>query len=465
MSTRTTQHLRISAPASLSRSIGLVPLASVLLLLEACAGHAATTRDARAALDQGSPQAAVESLNEILGVENTKDLPTELDPDDYLYVLDRSLVLQWLDDYELSSRDLEVADKGIEILDFSGSTLDDVGKFIFSDDSGPYQAPAFEKLMINTMNMMNYLGRSDLSGARVEARRLSVMQKFIAEHEDQGKSMSAPGSYLAGFIFEKSHEPGEALRYYNEALAISEFSSLIDPICRLSKQDSYRSPHINSILEQCSEGSETAADGQEAPGELLVIVNYGRVPAKYAKRIPIGLALTFAAMHMSPESRSKANYLAAQGLVTWINFPALGKPRGTYDTPTFSIDGSYIPLEGILAVDEAARSEWKAVQGKVIASAITRMITRVVAGETARRAAGGGMVGALLSLGTQATMTAVDTPDTRSWSTLPARIAFGRVTLPAGSHTVVLSARGGTKKQVLQLPAGGWGVVILTVLR
>ena len=45
-------------------------------------------------------------------------------------------------------------------------------------------------------------------------------------------------------------------------------------------------------------------------------------------------------------------------------------------------------------------------------------------GETTRQAAGGGVLGALLSLGTQATMTATDTPDTRSWSTLPARIAF-----------------------------------------
>jgi len=38
--------------------------------------------------------------------------------------------------------------------------------------------------------------------------------------------------------------------------------------------------------------------------------------------------------------------------------------------------------------------------------------------------AGGGSGAALLSLGAQVTLTAVDTPDTRSWATLPARIAF-----------------------------------------
>ena len=465
MSKRATVFAHSLAPAKRGRLCRDLFFAGAALLLNACAGHAATTRTARTALDQGQPEAALAALNERLDVEKGADLPAEIEPDDYLYILDRSLVLQWLGDYELSSRDLEVADKGIEVLDFSSSTLDDVGKFIFSDDSGPYQAPVFEKLMINTMNMMNYLGRGDLSGARVEARRLAVIQKFIEEHDGQGKSMSAPGSYLAGFIFEKSHEPGEALRYYDEALETSEFESLVSPICRLAQQDGYRSPRLTAVLERCSEPAENERANEEQQGELLVIVNYGRVPAKYAKRIPIGLALTIASMYMSPASRTQANQLAAQGLVTWINFPALEKSHGAYGTPAAAVDGASMPLEGILAVDEAARGEWKAVQGTVIASAITRMITRIVAGETTRRVAGGGLVGTLLSLGTQATMTAVDTPDTRSWSTLPARIAFGRVRLPAGSHTVELSARGGDKRQTLQLPAGGWGVVVLTVLR
>jgi hypothetical protein len=105
------------------------------------------------------------------------------------------------------------------------------------------------------------------------------------------------------------------------------------------------------------------------------------------------------------------------------------------------------------------------VEGAVVASAITRMLTRVVAGEATRRATGGGVVGALLSLGTQATMTAADTPDTRSWSTLPARIAFGRVRVTAGQHEITLTARGTQKRQRVNVPKGGWAVINLTVLR
>lgn len=96
------------------------------------------------------------------------------------------MVLQQLDQYKLSSRDLGIADKSIDVLDLSRNAANDVARYMFSDDSGPYKAPPYEKLMINTMNMVNYLVRRDLNGARVEARRLTVMQRFIREHEDAG---------------------------------------------------------------------------------------------------------------------------------------------------------------------------------------------------------------------------------------------------------------------------------------
>jgi len=167
---------------------------------------------------------------------------------------------------------------------------------------------------------------------------------------------------------------------------------------------------------------------------------------------------------LSPASRAKANYLAAQGLVTWINFPELGRARGKYDAPGFGLDGEWQHLEGALAVDEEARRAWDRAKGAVIASAITRLITRVAAGEATRRAAGGGIVGALLSLGTQAALTAADTPDTRSWSTLPARIAIGRVQVTPGTHWIDVEARGIRKRQKITVRPGDWSVVSLTVL-
>jgi hypothetical protein len=429
--------------------------------LVGCAGHADRTRAARTALDVGRPRAALEQLNKQLDVESEKEVPPKIEGDKILFVLDRAVVEQQLEMYALSSRDLELADKRIEVLDFSRSTLDDISKYMFSDNSGPYQAPPYEKLLINTINMMNYVARRDLNGARIEARRFAIMQQFVSEHAGLGKALSGPGSYLAGFVFEKSNQPGEALRFYDEALQFGSYPSLADAARRLTKLDSYRTQRIEALIKN-SEGGAPAPDDW---GDILVIVNYGRVPAKIANRVPIGLALTIAATYMSPAQSSRANYLAAQGLVTWVNFPTLGKPHGEYDAPEFFLDQREQPLEGMLAVDAEAKRAWKDVEGAIVASAITRLLTRVVVGEATRRVSGGGVLGALLSLGAQATMTAVDTPDTRSWSTLPARIAFGRVRVPPGRRVIRLRVRGVEKRQVVDVPKGGWAVVPLTVLR
>jgi uncharacterized protein len=454
------------------------PLALILVLVglagTGCAGHAERTRDIRTALDVGNPRGALALINEELEVDRAEQLPEDVGGDNTLLLLDRAMVLQVLDQPKLSSRDLEIADKQIETLDLSRNAADDIGKYLFSDDVGPYKAPAYEKLMINTVNMMNYLARGDLNGARIEARRLAVMQKFIADHQDPAESLLGPGSYLAGFTVEKSGRPQEALRYYDEALKYGRYPSLEEPVRRLAGMASYRSPRIRGILGEAlpSAGAPPPAASPPAPvappapelADLLVIVNFGRVPAKISRRIPIGLALTYASGAISPHNASRANALAAQGLVTWVNFPELGKPRGQYDQPEFALNGQWQPLEGALAVDLEARRAWEKAKGTVVAAAITRMLARVVAGETARQASGGGWAGLLVSLGLQATLTAADTPDTRGWNTLPARIAFGRMRLRPGTHTVLLGARSVRKSQRVALRPGGFAVVNLTVL-
>ena len=447
-------HLDVRRPALLLAAVALV------FVTGACAGYSDRTKDARAALDAGRTRDALKLFNERLDVDTEKDLPRDLQGEKVLFVLERSVVLQSLDEYQWSARDLEVSDKQIEVLDFTHGTLDDISKFMFSDDSGPYQAPPYEKLMINTLNMINYLTRGDLNGARIEARRLAVMQQFISERESGEAIVGGPGSYLAGFTFERSKEPGEALRFYDEALQQGSYASLHGPVARLSKFDGYRTERIKQAL-----AAAAPAEADDDSGELLVVVGYGRVPAKRALRLPIGLALTLASGDLSPDSRATANRLAAQGLVTWVNMPTLPKPTRQYAAPIFNVDQRPMPLEGSLAVDHEAVKAWNSTKGKMIASAITRLITRVVAGEVARKATGGGTIGLLASLGTQATLTATDTPDTRSWSTLPARIAIGRVRLPPGPHVIELAADGQRKQQTINLTKNGWAVVSLTVLR
>ncbi|HVZ34850.1 MAG TPA: hypothetical protein VG963_20625, partial [Polyangiaceae bacterium] len=186
-----------------------------LVLLVGCAGHAAHTVEVRRALDRHDPGKALELCDKQLGVSSGAELPAKVSGDNALFLLDRSTILQELQQYPNSSRDLETADKQVEMLDFSRSTAHEIGRYLFSDNVGPYKARPYEKLLINTLNMVNYLVQGNVSGAKVEARRLAVMQKYLSQVEDDPTAMLlGPGSYFAGYAFERAGELDEAVHYY-----------------------------------------------------------------------------------------------------------------------------------------------------------------------------------------------------------------------------------------------------------
>ncbi len=433
-----------------------------LQFLVGCGGHEARTLKMRTALDVGDAKGAIAAINDELDVEKDTELPKDIKGDNAILVLDRASIQQSLVRFKLSQRDFEAADKAIDMLDLARNAGDSIGEYVFSGSSGKYAAPPYEKLMINTLNMINYLEQHDLNGARVEARRLSVMHKYYRDNlREEDSPVLGLGSMLAGFTFEKSGEVDEALRYYDESLAFTGFSSLGASVRRLASIGNYRSPRLKALLE----GGEPPPPEDDS-GEVLFVVGYGRVPHKVAERIPIGLALTYFASAMSPNDVAQANQLAAQGLVTWINFPTLAPGQGKYDVPGVRLDGKWVQLEEAVDVDREVRKEWKKIEGKIIVSAITRMITRVAVGQGIQAAAGrDNVVGILGSLAAQATLTALDTPDTRSWETLPARIAVARVRLPPGRHSLDIDARGWRRTQEVMVEKNGWAVVSLMALR
>jgi len=446
------------------RLIVTLALLSLLLTQLGCPGHEARVENALAAIDRGDLAQATAELTLEMGVESNEQLPADLDGDNALLLLDRATILQSMDSYEKSQRDYGAADKSIDVLDLSRNAAHDIGKYLFSDDVGPYKAPAFEKLLLNSFNMINYLARGDLNGARVEAKRLEVMERYLKEHGGTTKLVGL-GSYLAGFTYEKSGRRDPALNHYEEALSSKSYTSLRDPLRTLAGNSKKRK-RIAALVGD-SEPLENLAESGE--GELLVVVGYGRVPPKVPHRIPIGLALTIASPALSPHDRSTANELAANGLVTWVNFPTLGKSRGRYDIPSLWVDGRRSQLEHVMDIEAEVRREWKENEPTVIVAAITRLIARAVAGQLVKHgseAAGAGGIGSIIAgLAVTATMAVMDTPDTRSWVTLPANVAVARMRLKPGRHRVKLSARGITKEYHVNVRINGWTAVAMTALR
>jgi hypothetical protein len=446
--------------------IATAPLTlAALLMLEGCASHSDRMLPVRTALDDGQPREALRLLNEAMGVRSSADLPADFGGDNSLYALDRGSINQSVAQFDASKRDFESADKAVDMLDLAHGAADSIGEYVFSGASGRYQAPPHEKLLINTLDMLNYLEKRDLSGARVEARRLAVMQKYIADDLGEGDSPALGlGAFLAGFAFEKSDRADEALRWYDKALEFTGFNSLRGPVRGLLERGQYRTPRLREL--EATGGLAPRLLDDAGEGDIVFVVGYGRVPPKVAERVPIGLALTWFSAALAPNDVAAANQIAAQGLVTWINFPTLGRERGEYAVPSATLDGNSVQLEEAVDVAREVRTEWKKIEGKIIVSAITRMVARYAAGRVVTAAAGDrSLLGLVLSLGTQATLTALDTPDTRSWETLPARLAIARARVPAGRHVVRIDARGVVRTADIDIEKGGWAVVSLMGLR
>jgi tetratricopeptide (TPR) repeat protein len=428
-----------------------------------CAGHSALTVEARKALDRHDPKTALALYNKQLEVSSGSELPKKVSGDNAVLLLDRAMISQELEAYKDASQDLETADKQVEMLDYSRSTMDEIGRYLFSDNVGPYKARPFEKLLVNTMNMVDYLVRGDLSGAKIEARRLAVMQKYLGgSEEDPTAALLGPGSYFAGFTFEMARDFDEALHYYDEALKFAPYTALQPAIRHAAVFSGYRSPRLKPIVEP---GTEERPKGT---GELLVIVGYGRVPALHAERVPIGLALSMAGLFLSPAYNQAARRMAGQGLVTWVNYPALENAPRNYAFPIVQVDGNPLGLDTVTDVEGLVRAAFEKQKGQMLAAALTRMIVRGAVGAGVgvgvAQASNSSAVGMLAAMVTQATMVAIDTPDTRSWATLPARIALARVTLPVGTHVVRTSAQGVMREHTVEIRDSSFAVVNLTEL-
>lgn len=446
-------------------------LALAALALAGCGGYASTSEAFRRSLTKGQPEQALERVNKALKVRKAEELPSNPGPDTPLLLLERATILQAMDRHELSARDFQAADAKLEVLDYTSDTAGEIGKYLFSDDATVYRAPPYEKLLLNTLNLLNYLARGDLQGAKVEARRFTVNRKYLQDEEGDRKGMLALGSYLAGFAFEMAGEPGPAIRHYADAWEAGGVPTLEAAIRRLAARAGVRDPRLADLL---AEGDAPAADAPPESGELLVVVQTGMAPYRVPERLPIGAAIVAATApgpgaRLSPEEQRQANVFAAKGILKWVNYPRLRRVDLPSRAVEASVDGE--PLPGGLALDVEARviRFFKEIEGSLIAASIVRLISRAVAGElsqsVAKKAGAGGVGALLIGLAVEGAMTAADTPDTRSWVTLPARVHVARRRVPAGEHRVRVRVGRHRLERTVRVSPGGFAVVNFSGLR
>lgn len=451
----------------------------------ACATYSERTQLARDAAQAGDIAGSEKVLNKFLGTRSSAELPDTWKKETIVALLERSMVLHAKGDWRSSAKDMVAADKELVLLDI-GRDAGQVGKWIFSDSSGKYHAPPSEKLALNAINMLNYVLAGDLSGARVEAKRFTITREYLGQL-DAGQAAppahGAFGSYIAGFVFERLGEADTALRYYDEALQEQPFPSLRAPIARLAARSSFRTPRIDELLAaqpqpapaetSAAASTETSAAAAPPPaptGEILVVMNLGRVPYKVPERMPIGLAVGLGAAYITGSPA-----VLERSALKFVIFPELVPSGALFNTGQLLVDGVEWPLELATNLDAEIVREYAALKPKIIGAAISRMIVRAAVAEGARAAGNqakdgaGAIVGLLAALAAEGAMVAADKPDTRSWTLLPAFVFVARVPVAPGQHRLAVTAMGSGGREhrdiTVDVKPGGFAVVDVTTLR
>jgi hypothetical protein len=473
--------------------------ASSLAALTACATYSERTQLARDAAQTGNLVASEKIVNKFLGTKDSKDLPTKWKKETIVALLERAMILHARGQWQQSARDMGVADKQLVLLDIARDP-GQIGKWIFSDSAGKYHAPPSEKLALNAFNLLNYLMLGDLSGARVEAKRFTITREYLGGTDNGKDAHGAFGSYLAGFTYERLGEYDTALRYYDEALQQGDFTSLRAPIARLAGRSSYRSPRLRAylgeptasltpvpedspaatLLAQPPEAPATEPVPEDSPsvaapapppaGELLVVMNVGRVPYKIPERMPIGLAIGLAATWVTGDTT-----ILQHSALKFVIYPELAPSGALFNTGQLKVDGQEWPMELATNLDAEIVREYDALRPKIIGAAITRLIARAAVAEGARAAGkqakgdAGAIIGLFAALAAEGAMVAADKPDTRSWTLLPAFVFVTRVPVTPGKHTVTITASGSggheTHEFTADVKPGGFVAVDVTTLR
>ncbi len=218
---------------------------------------------------------------------------------------------------------------------------------------------------------------------------------------------------------------------------------LREPIMRLSSFGSYRGQKLREYLEKVEKSAprvaEETAAGEQANGDVLIVLGLGRVPYKIPKRMTVGAALGIAGVYVTGDPEI-LKYSVTKVLV----YPEMVGRRNSIRGAGVKLNGRDMPVELLTDLGAEIAREYETIKPQIIGSALTRLIARAALAEGARAVGRkeSDTAGLLAALATEIVLVALDKPDTRSWTLLPDRIYFSRMSVPPGLHEIQIDLLG-----------------------
>jgi hypothetical protein len=369
-----------------------------------------------------------------------------------LLLLERGIVHLAAGRYEAAVADFIAADQRLEILDFSGNP-GDVGKYMFSEDSGIYRGPPHEKILVPTLASLACAAAGDHERASTAANA-AYTQTVRFEKFDQRANFGSPlANILVGIWAEQRGDTQAAYTAYEAAYALQPLESLRPTLARVLDANAERFQGHWIHKRANSQWGEPSSPG-EGDGELIVVVLNGRAPIRAGTSLELTAAqhayLVTESMLQVRAGYPQANQQEAYNMVAaQRDLPmAVLTPRpsrfagGSVELP----GGQSLMLEKALDVENQVAT-WDAVTldtrtAAALGRLIVRLAIRVGTYLVVEKETEDGFLALISSMITGAALEAADTPDTRCWTLLPRHVLFQRCTLPAGHHAAAIVMRG-----------------------
>jgi hypothetical protein len=474
--------------------ISLPPFLAVLVLLTGCGPSVNRYLLIEQSLFAGNPQQAaaiVEQTEKEYGAKGR-----------LLYEMDRGMVLQLAARYQQSSAALERADEEVERL-YTRTIRSETAAFLTNDNALPYEGDAYEHVMINVINALNYAARGQLQEALVEARRIDHRLNVLSDRVTDADQYRNDGfaRYLSGILYEAVGDLNNAFIAYRNAYeaygSMQGWSKMSAPPSLRS--DLLRTAEALNLTTEFAKYRQAFPDvewqsssSQEQLAQVVMISYNGRAPRKedLFLDLPISLdalqlVLINRGVFQSPYQRNRAVDSVLYGLngqVVRVALPRLvpQKTQVAFENMTLADSSGHSVsvrselTHNVTALAQKSLSErLPVITVKALARAATKFAMAEGAMIGAQHAVGrdaAPWVGLLVALVTHGLAVVSEEADKRSWQTLPDEIHVARAWVLPGQHHISIrpSGQGVTTEkdgQTIALSAGQTMFIIQRVMQ
>jgi hypothetical protein len=319
-----------------------------------------------------------------------------------------------------------------------------------SDLARPYQPRRTERLFIPYYAMLAYARLEQWEEAAVEARRLSsLLAQYAEDRDDRERTLHGALNELAGAVFERAGERGDAGVAYRAARALVPAFAATDsgdilPV-RAPAGDSgdvlvivergYVAHRVTETLEL-----EVGSDGRDS----LRLHDGGWSGVRRSAQ-PVGSTLSALPTYVPARHHHSGD---TDDYSLTIAFPALrssARPWGA--SVRAGVEGDTLGRGGIVALlDDASAADARRESAAIARRAMARAAVKYTAVKAVNEKKGW-FAGLLASFGASL----LERADVRSWHLLPSEVTLVRLRLPAGPQRVTLRIGEGAQTRTVEV--------------